>query len=128
MSDYHQYITMLAMQKLAGWAFAVGERPRLPAELTGRRPHRGQLPDVDFDRATFDPNYRPLWSRIADMLFGRRHRPALPTDIEADLRAGLTAAVGERLAAAYIGEDETDSAASRETDGKTDPTHLSRAA
>ena len=119
MSDYHQYATTLALQKLAAWAFAIGERPRLPEELTGRRPHRGQLPDVDFDSVTIDANHRPLWSRIADLVFGRRHRPVLPADIE-------TVPTGERPAGAYIGKEEA--GGSTKEGGSIDPTNWSRAA
>jgi len=115
----------LSGQKLLAWAFAIGARPRLPDELSGRRPHRGQLPDVDFDRAMVDPSRRPLWSRIADLLFGR---PRAPAEIEAELRQSLNAALGERLAAAYIGEPETDEAVGRKADRKRDPVKIRRAA
>jgi hypothetical protein len=113
-------------QRLVAWMFAVGERPRLPEEYARRRPHRGELPDVDFDRAAVDRSHRPLWLLIADLLFGSRHQPNLPADIEAELTAGL--AVGERLATAYNEEDETGGAASRKDGGNIDPAHWSRAA
>ena len=71
------------------------------------------LPDVDFDRAIPDPGYRPLLSRIADFLWGDLRRSPAQPDAEAELRAALTAVLGERLAAAYIGEDETGGAAIR---------------
>lgn len=115
----------LSGQKLLAWAFAIGARPRLPDELSGRRPHRGQLPDIDFDRAVVDPRRRPLWSRVADLVFGS---PRGPADIEAELRSSLNAALGERLAAAYIGEPETGEAMCRKDDGKSDPTKMPRAA
>ena len=63
------------------------------------------LPDVDFDRAVPDPGYRPLLSRIADLLWGRSREIVEPS-AKAELRAELTAALGERLAAAYLGEEE----------------------
>ena len=100
-------------QKHAAWAFVVGERPRNTADGFRRRPHPGMLPDVDFDRAIPDPGYRPLLSRIADFLWGDPRRSTLEPDAEAELRAALTAVLGERLAAAYIGEDEAGAAAIR---------------
>ena len=100
-------------QKHAAWAFVVGERPRGAADDFRRRPHPGMLPDVDFDRAVPDPGYRPLLSRIADFLWGDPRRSPVQPDAEAELRAALTAVLGERLAAAYIGEDETGDAAIR---------------
>jgi len=94
-------------RKLAAWEYAVGERPRRLEEGYRRRLHRGMLPDVDFDRAIPDPGYRPLLSRIAHFLWGDLRARAVQPDAEAELRAALTAVLGERLAAAYIGEDET---------------------
>jgi hypothetical protein len=94
-------------QKYAAWAFVVGERPRKAADDFRRRPHPGMLPDVDFDRAVPDPGYRSLLSRIADFLWGDRRGSTAQPDAKAELRATLTAVLGERLAAAYIGEDET---------------------
>ena len=91
-------------QKHAAWAFVVGERPRKAADDSRRRPHRGMLPDVDFDRAVPDPGHRSLLSRIADFLWGDRRGSTAQPDAEAELRATLTAALGERLAAAYIGK------------------------
>jgi hypothetical protein len=101
-------------QKHDAWAFVVGERPRKAADDSRRRrPHPGMLPDVDFDRAIPDPGYRPLLSRIADFLWGDPRRNPVELDAEAELRAALTAVLGERLAAAYIGEDEAGAAAIR---------------
>jgi hypothetical protein len=128
MSDYHQHETTLAIQKLAAWALAVGERPRSAEERMRRRPHRGQLPDIDFDRAIVDPNYRPLWLRIADFLLGGVGRLAPSANSEAELREGPTAALGERLAAAYIGEEQTGEAPIRATDGNSSQNSWSRAA
>lgn len=116
----------LSGQKLVAWMFAIGIRPRLPYEQSGRRPHRGELPDVDFDRAVVDPRNRPFWLRLADLLFGRPHR--LPAEIEAELTASLSATVGENLASAYTGEDQTGVAEVRTSDGNNDPTRWSRAA
>ena len=114
MSDPHQRSegAVLHDRKLAAWEYAVGERPRRIEEGC-RRPHRGMLPDVDFDRAIPDPGYRPLLSRIADLLWGDLRRSPAQPDAEAELRAALAAVLGERLAAAYIGEDETGRAAIR---------------
>lgn len=136
MSDHKQHFwekkydwdrPTLSSRKLTAWAFAVGERPRGTDEATLRRPHRGLLPDVDFGRAVADPDYRPLWLRVADLLFGSRH-PALPADIESELSVTLAAAVGENLAASYIGDDQNGSAAIRKSDDNPDPTRWSRAA
>ena len=114
MSDPHQRSegAILHDRKLAAWEYAVGERPRRIEEGC-RRPHRGMLPDVDFGRAIPDPGYRPLLSRIADLLWGDLRRSPAQPDAEAELRAALAAVLGERLAAAYIGEDETGRAAIR---------------
>ena len=114
MSDPHQRSegAVLHDRKLAAWEYAVGERPRRIEEGC-RRPHRGMLPDVDFGRAIPDPGYRPLLSRIADFLWGDLRRSPAQPDAEAELRAALTAVLGERLAAAYIGEDEAGGAAIR---------------
>ena len=114
MSDPHQRSegAVLHDRKLAAWEYAVGERPRRIEEGC-RRPHRGMLPDVDFGRAIPDPGYRPLLSRIADFLWGDLRRSPAQPDAEAELRAALAAVLGERLAAAYIGEDETGRAAIR---------------
>jgi len=114
MSDPHQRSegAVLHDRKLAAWEYAVGERPRR-IEDERRRPHRGMLPDVDFGRAIPDPGYRPLLSRIADFLWGDLRRSPAQPDAEAELRAALTAVLGERLAAAYIGEDEAGGAAIR---------------
>jgi hypothetical protein len=114
MSDPHQRSegAVLHDRKLAAWEYAVGERPRRIEEGC-RRPHRGMLPDVDFGRAIPDPGYRPLLSRIADLLWGDLRRSPAQPDAEAELRAALAAVLGERLAAAYIGEDETGRAAIR---------------
>jgi hypothetical protein len=114
MSDPHQRSegAVLHDRKLAAWEYAVGERPRR-IEGGRRRPHRGMLPDVDFGRAIPDPGYRPLLSRIADLLWGDLRRSPAQPDAEAELRAALAAVLGERLAAAYIGEDETGRAAIR---------------
>jgi hypothetical protein len=113
MFDRHLKSGQLSLedQKHAAWALAVGERPNRADEDFRRPPHRGMLPDVDFDRAVPRPGYRPLLSRIAHFLWGDlRRSPAQPDtepNAEAELRAALTAVLGERLAAAYIGDDET---------------------
>ena len=109
MSDRHQRSDgrRLARPEAGG----LGIRRRRAAAPDRRRlspaPHRGMLPDVDFDRAIPDPGYRPLLSRIADFLWGDLRRSPAQPDAEAELRAALAAVLGERLAAAYIGEDET---------------------
>jgi hypothetical protein len=128
MSDYHQYVTALGVQKLAAWAFAVGERPRPSDERPHRRLHRGMLPDVDFDNAVPDPEYRSLFRRIVDLLWGRKHEGIVEPSAKAELRAELSAALGERLAAAYLGEEVPEGARSRASDGNSDQSDMSRAA
>jgi hypothetical protein len=124
MSDYNQHVTTLGIQKLAAWAFAVGERPRIDEARPRPRPHRGQLPDVDFDRATVDPNYRPLWLRLADFIL-RRRAGALEGS-EAETRA-VPAILGERLATAYI-EEQAGGASVRARVGNSIQNSCSRAA
>ena len=118
----------LPHQKLIAWALVVGERPHGAEEDAHRRPHRGQLPDVDFGRAVVDPSYRPLLKRIADFLWGGRGRRTEEQSARALLRAELTAALGERLATAYLGEDDRDDAPIRAPEGKSDKKDWSRAA
>jgi hypothetical protein len=128
MSDYHQYVTALAHRKLAAWAFAIGERPRFGEEESRCRPHRGQLPDIDFDRAVPDPEYRSLFRRIVDRLWGRKYEGIVEPSAKAELRAELTAALGEQLAAAYLGEEEPGDAAARASGGNSGQNDWSRAA
>jgi hypothetical protein len=128
MSDYHQYVTALAHRKLAAWAFAVGERPRPFDERPHPRLHRGMLPDVDFDRAVPDPEYRSLFRRIVDRLWGRKYEGIVEPSARAELRAELTAALGEQLAAAYLGEDEMGNAVPRASGGNSGQNDWSRAA
>jgi hypothetical protein len=128
MSDYHQYMTALAIQKLAAWAFAVGERPRLAEDELLRRPNRGSLPDIDFDNAVPDPNHRPLLSRIAGFLWGGLRRSTEEASAKVELRAELTAALGERLAAAYLGEDRAGDAPIRASGDDSVQNDQSRAA
>jgi hypothetical protein len=131
MSDYSKYIrqqSTLSDRKLLAWAFAVGERPRASGSAPHRRLNRAMLPDVDFDRAVADPRYRPLLRRIADFLWGGLGRRAEEPSEREVLRAELTAALGERLAAAYLGEDESDDAPIRASEGKSDQHDISRAA
>ena len=96
--------SILHDQKLAAWAFVVGERPGRAESDFHRRPHRGMLPDVDFDRPIAGPGRRSLLSRFADFLSGGRRGGAAPADAPAELRAAA-AVLGERLADAYIGGD-----------------------
>lgn len=129
MSDFHHNVaTTLAMRKMAAWAFAVGERPRSFDERPHPRPHRGMLPDVDFDRAVPAPARRSLLRRIADFLWGGGRPLAAEPSARAELRAELTAALGERLASAYLGEDEAGRADGRACPGKSGQDGWSRAA
>jgi hypothetical protein len=115
MSDPHQRSedAILHDGKLAAWEYAIGIRPHPVEAGTRRRPHRGLLPDVDFDRAVPDPGHRSLLSRVGHFLWGDLRPQEMQADAEAELRAALTAVLGERLAAAYIGEDEAGAAAIR---------------
>lgn len=63
-------------QTLAAWAFTVGAHVPLELPAHGRRPHRGQLPDVDFSNiAPLQPNRSAIWSRIIRLLrIGRSWR------------------------------------------------------
>jgi hypothetical protein len=116
MSDphYRSEDAILRDGKLAAWEYAIGVRPYRIEAGSRRRPHRGLLRDVDFDRAVPDPGHRSLLSRIGHFLWGDLRPRAMQPDAEAvELRAALTAVLGERLAAAYIGEDEAGAAAIR---------------
>ena len=128
MSDYYQYVTALSLRKLAAWEFAIGERPRTFETEPDRRMHRGILPDVDFDRAVPDPAYRSPFRRMIDLFWGRKHEGIVEPSARAQLRAELTAALGERLASAYLGEEDLVEAVSRASHGKADQTDWSRAA
>jgi hypothetical protein len=128
MSDYHQYLTALALRKLAAWEFAVGERPRGFDTEPHRRMHRGMLPDIDFDNAVPDPEYRSLFRRILDLFWGRKHEGIVEPSAKAELRAELAAALGERLASAYLGDEAPGDAVSGGPQGKTGQNDWSRAA
>jgi hypothetical protein len=126
--DYVRHRVTLSDQKLSAWALAVGERPRT-GDAWHRRAHRGTLPDVDFDRAVPDPTYRSFFGRIVEFFWGRKHEGIVEPSARAVLRAELAAALGERLAAAYLGEEESDDAAPmRAAEGKAVKNDLSRAA
>jgi hypothetical protein len=128
MSDHHQYLTVLALRKLAAWEFAIGERPRNFDNEPHRRMHRGVLPDVDFDRAVPDPEYRSPFRRFLDLFWGRKHEGIVEPSARSELRAELAAALGERLASAYLGEEGPGDAVSRASRSKTDQNDWSRAA
>jgi hypothetical protein len=108
MFDYQDYLrhrTTLSGQKFSAWAFAIGERPRAGRD-SPRRARRAALPDVDFDRAVPDPSYRSLFGRIVEFFWGGPRDGIVEPSARAELRAELSAALGERLAAAYLGEEE----------------------
>jgi hypothetical protein len=93
MSDYHQYLTTLALQKVAAWAFAIGELPRLPEKHIQRRPHRGMLPDVDFSCAVPVPRRPGLITRLFRLFAGPRGTAAPASAAESgteDLALGET--------------------------------------
>lgn len=118
----------LSSQKLIAWAFAIGARPRGHDHAALRRPHRGMLPDVDYGRAVADPEYRPLYRRVADLLRGGASRRKAGQPAQAELSAALATAVGESLAETYIGDDQAGDGAIRDADRNFDPTRWSRAA
>jgi hypothetical protein len=130
MFDYEDYVrhrVTLSGQKLSAWALAVGERPR-GGDAWHRRAHRGTLPDVDFDRAVPEPTYRSLVERIVEFFWGRTRDGIVEPSARAVLRAELAAALGERLAAAYLGEEEGEAAPVHAVEGDAVQKDLSRAA
>lgn len=130
MSDHKKYDwdqNTLSSRKLMSWAFWIGERPIADGPAASRT-HRGLLPDVDYNRIAAAPLRRPLRSRILDAVLGGLRRPAGADAAEAALRAALIEAVGERLAAAYIGEDGAGPDAIRAEDAASDQANWSRAA
>ena len=130
MSDHKKYDwdqNTLSSRKLMSWAFWVGERPADLLPAAGRT-HRGLLPDVDYNRVVASPARRSFLSCILDNLLGALRRPAGAELAEAALRASLIEAVGERLAATYIGEDGTGLDAIRIDDKASDQADWSRAA
>jgi len=130
MFDYEDYVhhrVTLSGQKLSAWAFAVGERPR-GGDAWMRRAHRGTLPDVDFDRAVPDPTYRSFREWIVEFFWGRTRDGIVEPSARAVLRAELAAALGERLATAYLGEDEGEATPIRAAEGDAVQKDLSRAA
>lgn len=77
--------------RLAAWAMALGQE-RMPE----RRPHRGQLPDVDWSRVTVVP-VRPgafarLWRRLLQ-------RPPPSDDVPSGVSAG---GLAQRSDGAYV--------------------------
>jgi hypothetical protein len=129
MSDFcYHYVTSLAMRKLAAWAFVVGERPRGFDDRPHRRLHPGMLPDVDFGRAVPVPGKPSLLRRIASFLWGGGPPVVADPSARDALRAELTAALGEHLASAYLGEEETGAPESRATGSNSGQKDWSRAA
>jgi hypothetical protein len=130
MFDYEDYVrhrTTLSGQKFSAWALAVGERPRMGRD-TSRRARRAALPDVDFDRAVPDPSYRSLFGRIVEFFWGGMRDGIVEPSARAELRAELSAALGERLAAAYLGEEEPETEASPASARGSEQDEMSRAA
>ena len=130
MFDYEEYVrhrVTLSGQKLSAWAFAVGERPR-GGDAWHRRAHRGTLPDVDFGRAVPDPTHRSFFGRVVEFFWGRTRDGIVEPSARAVLRAELAAALGERLAAAYLGEEEGEAAPIRTVESDAVQKDLSRAA
>jgi hypothetical protein len=108
MFDYRDYVrhrTTLSGQKSSAWALAVGARPRAGFDDLPSRNRRGALPDVDFDRAAPEPGHRPLFQRIVEFFWGGMRDGIVEPSARAELRAELSAALGERLANAYLGEE-----------------------
>ena len=87
--------TPLYDQRLLGWAFVHGLRPRSSGPHLGVCPNRGMLPDVDFARAMAEPGRRPLFAALAEVLRRRRGtaRASAPADT---LLSGVAAAAGPK--------------------------------
>lgn len=91
--------------KLAAWALSVGEIRNSDGERYGiSRPHRGQLPDVDFSIVVPDPRRTSPLRQLARMvvrLFGR------PSGRKAGARgSGQSPPLGDHPPASYIGVTE----------------------
>ena len=130
MFDYQDYVRhriTLSDQKFSAWALAMGERPRAGPD-SPRRARRGALPDVDFDRAVPDPSYRPLFGRIVEFFWGGMRDGIVEPSARAELRAELSAALGERLAAAYLGEEEPETEVNPASARGSEHEEMSRAA
>ena len=57
--------------RLVAWALALGQEPGSEYQPS-RRPHRGQLPDVDFSRAEPAPRRPGLVKRLFRLIVGRK--------------------------------------------------------
>ena len=126
--DYARHRVTLSGQKFSAWALAVGERPRAGHDDLARRARRGTLPDVDFDRAIPDPSRRSLFGRIVEFFWGGMRDGIVEPSARAQLRAELSAALGERLASAYLGEEEPETEANPASAWGSDHDPMSRAA
>lgn len=68
-SAHEEVHASLQEARLAAWALAVGDIRNAEGESYRiTRPHRGQLPDVDFALMAPDPAYRPVVARVAAAL------------------------------------------------------------
>lgn len=131
MFDYRDYVrhrTTLSGQKSSAWALAVGARPRAGFDDMPGRNRRGALPDIDFDRALPEPSRRSLFHRIVELLWGGMRDGIVEPSARAELRAELAAALGDRLAAAYLGEEQSESEASPASAEGSEYDEISRAA
>ena len=135
MSDHKKYIwweywdrPILLHQKLTAWALVIGERPFIveQSSAAGRiaASCRMSISTVQSSIPTIGrcSGVSPISCGVA--------RAATPSESseKAELRAELAAALGERFAAAYLGEDKTGDEAIRASDGNFGQNDRSRAA
>ncbi|MDQ6436753.1 hypothetical protein RB623_22100 [Mesorhizobium sp. LHD-90] len=112
--------------RLAAWALALGQDSGR-SEKPPRRPHRGQLPDVDFSRAVPAPRRPGLVSRLFRLLTGRRQPIAGPAAGEVESGAD-DRALGEAERKPYLKLAAGDSDAATPENRPTSVKSWSRAA
>ena len=83
--------------RLHAWTFRVG----YSSPSSGRRPHRGMLPDVDFSMAVPAAGRKPLLRRIIDLIRPRRRSPGPEPDPGDWLSGSRLDGVGKTAAALY---------------------------
>lgn len=101
--------------RLDAWAFAPGQRRG--EDRPTFRPHRGQLPDVDFSRAVQAPRRKGLISRLFS-----REEPAGTAETQPGAEIEDHGALGESRRKAYVRLIET------EASGKAAPRAQARTA
>lgn len=89
-------------RKLVAWASAIGASVPLAYPATDRRPHRGDLADVDMSLAGPDPGARPrLWRRVIRRLGRLRAGSAAQADTA--VSGAERGAIGVQPQMPYIG-------------------------